>query len=94
MEPSIEKSLCGQFEVVFHSQLKILRSNPSTVRKVKNHVDSDVNGSVTVVLPVSEPLSKKILLDSFVWFRQLMRLNGLCGCDELLCLDYFEKSIS
>jgi hypothetical protein len=26
--------------------------------------------------------------------RQLMRLNGLCGCDELLCHDYFEKSIS
>jgi hypothetical protein len=62
MELSIEKSLCGQFEVAFHSQLKIVRSNPSTVRKVKNHVDSDVNGSVTVVLPVSEPLSKKNLV--------------------------------
>jgi hypothetical protein len=23
-----------------------------------------------------------------------MRLNGLCGCDEVLCHEYFEKSIS
>ena len=45
---TVEKPLCGQFEVAFHSQLKILRSNPSTVQKVKNHVDSNVNGPVTV----------------------------------------------
>jgi hypothetical protein len=61
---TVEKSLCGQFEVAFISQLKTLRSNPSTGRKVKNHVDFNVNGSVTVVLLVSEPLSNYILLDS------------------------------
>jgi hypothetical protein len=61
---TVEKSLCGQFEVAFLSQLKKLRSNPSTGRKVKNHVDFNVNGSVTAVLLVSEPLSKYILLDS------------------------------
>jgi hypothetical protein len=27
---AVEKSLCGQFEVAFPSQLKVLRSNPST----------------------------------------------------------------
>jgi hypothetical protein len=62
----IEKSLCGQFEVAFLSQLKILRSNPSTGKKVKNHVDINVNGLVTTVLLVSEPLSKYIMLDSLV----------------------------
>jgi hypothetical protein len=61
---TVEKSLCSQFEVVFLRQLKMLRSNPSTGRKVKNHVDINVNGSVTAVLLVSEPLSKYILLDS------------------------------
>jgi hypothetical protein len=61
---TVEKSLCGQFEVAFLNQLKILRSNQSTGRKVKNHVDINVNGSVTAVLLVSEPLSKYILLDS------------------------------
>jgi hypothetical protein len=60
---TVKKSLCGQFEVAFLNQLKILRSNPSTGRKVKNHIDINVNGSVTVVLLVSEPLSKYILLD-------------------------------
>jgi hypothetical protein len=53
---AVEKSLCGQFEVAFLSQLKVLRSNPSTERKVKNHVEFNVYGSVTTVLLVSEPL--------------------------------------
>jgi hypothetical protein len=61
---TVEKSLCGQFEVAFLRQLKMLRSNPSSGQKVKNHVDINVNGSVTAVLLVSEPLSKYILLDS------------------------------
>jgi hypothetical protein len=62
---TVEKSLCGQFEVAFLSQLKkTLKSNPSTGRKIKNHVDINVNGLITVVLLVSEPLSKYILLDS------------------------------
>jgi hypothetical protein len=66
MELFIEKSLCGQLEVAFPSQLKILRSNPSTVQTVKNHVDSNVNGPVTVVLSVSKPSSKSILMDCAV----------------------------
>jgi hypothetical protein len=61
---TVEKSPCGQFEVAFLSQLKTLKSNPSTERKIKNHVDFNVNGSASVVLLVSEPLSKYILSDS------------------------------
>lgn len=61
---TVEKSLCGQFEVAFLSQLNTLKLNPSTGQKIKNHVDCNVNGSVTAVLLVSEPLSKYILLDS------------------------------
>jgi hypothetical protein len=52
----VEKSLRGQFEVAFPSQLKVLRSNPSTKRKVKNHVEFNVYDSATTVLLVSEPL--------------------------------------
>jgi hypothetical protein len=63
-DSTVEKSLCGQFKVAFLSQLKILRSNSSTGRKVKNHMDINVNGSITVVLLVSKPLPKYILLDS------------------------------
>jgi hypothetical protein len=61
---TVEKSLCDQFEVAFLSQLKTLKLNPSTGRKIKNHVDFNINGSVTAVLLVCEPLSKCILLDS------------------------------
>jgi len=61
---TVEKSLYDQFEVAFLSQLNTLKLNPSTGQKIKNHVDFNVNGSVTAVLLVCEPLSKNILLDS------------------------------
>jgi hypothetical protein len=32
-------------------------------------------------------------MDYQVRVRQLMRLNGLCGCDELLCLNYYENFV-
>jgi hypothetical protein len=46
---TVEKSLCGQFEVAFLSQLNTLKLNPSLGQKIKNRVDLNVNGSVTVV---------------------------------------------
>jgi hypothetical protein len=55
---TVEKSLCGQFEVAFLIRLEDLGSNLSTLRKVKSHVDIKVNGSVIAVLPVSEPFIK------------------------------------